>query len=329
MFFRNAFARPGMFASQRNNFQVPNAQPQPAPPPQQLPSGYRSQNYQTFSVQPGAENTVMGRPLSPAEREATYSNTMGMESPRPSMGIGDLTRRQGAMQAIATPPMASNTMGMEQPRFYQPPQMMGIMSLLSGLFGGGNAGAFNMAYQQQQRQPQRPQSVEDVLRSRGFNPPSKPTGMAMTADVSVYIDPVTGERTTGSGSMRPYHESLKKFYDQNPEALDIAKKYRSDAEERMQQQLASRKTNPFDQLGGAIQEPKAEPVRAVDMFGSPQGLGGFGQPQGGVQPFQPQGGFGQPQMGFGGKGGIKGGGMYGRPSYGMQARYSSPFQGFF
>jgi hypothetical protein len=53
MFFSNAFARPGMFASQRNNFQVPNAQPQPAPPPQQLPSGYQAQSYQTFSAQPG------------------------------------------------------------------------------------------------------------------------------------------------------------------------------------------------------------------------------------------------------------------------------------
>ena len=107
MFFSNAFARPGMFASQRNNFQVPNAQPQPSPPPRQLPSGYQAQSYQTFSVQPGAENTVMGRTLSPAEREATMSNDMGMppryNAPSSSMGIGDLMRRQGAMQAIAAP----------------------------------------------------------------------------------------------------------------------------------------------------------------------------------------------------------------------------------
>lgn len=66
--------------------------------------------------------------------------------------------------------------------------------------------------------------------------------------------------------------------------------------------------------------------------------GGFGQPQGGFQQFQPRGGFGQPQGGFGqppmggapgGKGGAKGGGMFGQPSYGMQARYSSPFGNLF
>jgi len=59
--------------------------------------------------------------------------------------------------------------------------------------------------------------------------------------------------------------------------------------------------------------PVSPPTRVTDMFGSSQGLGGFAQPQ----------------MGFGGKGGIKGGGMYGRPSYGMQARYSSPFGNLF
>jgi len=296
MFFNNAFARPGMFASQRNNFQVPNAQPQPAPPPQQLPSGYQAQSYQTFSAQPGIGALYQQRAAEPM-----VTNDMGMS--------GFLDRQAQSMpQPASYAPVASNTMGMEQIQRYQPPQMMGIMSLLSGLLGGGYGRGMGF-----QPPPQRPQSVEDVLRSRGFNPPSKPTGIAMTADVSRYTDPVTGKTITGSGSMRPYYESLKTFYDQNPEALDIAKKYKSDAEEKMQQQLASRKTNPVDQLGGAIQEPKAEPVRAVDMFGSPQGLGGFAQPQ----------------MGFGGKGGIKGGGMYGRPSYGMQARYSSPFQGFF
>ena len=37
-----------------------------------------SANYQTFSPLPGKENTVMGRPLSPGERQATMSNDMGM-----------------------------------------------------------------------------------------------------------------------------------------------------------------------------------------------------------------------------------------------------------
>jgi len=286
MFFNNAFARPGMFASQRNNFQVPNAQPQPAPPPQQLPSGYQSQSYQTFSVQPGAENTVMGRTLSPAEREATMTNDMGMppryNAPSPSIGIGDLMRRQAAMQAIAAPqrtytpedfgqvvpgapgfiagarqhiygglpkaalqqspaapPMASNTMGMEQPLFYRAPQMMGIMSLLSNLFGD-NFGQPPAPVRLENGEPPRPD----------FNMVDNDMGMSNFRD-------------------RP-------------------------------------KASPPS-------APVSPPARVTDMFGSPQGLGGFARPQ----------------MGFGGKGGIKGGGMYGRPSYGMQARYSSPFQGFF
>ena len=276
MFFSNAFARPGMFASQRNNFQVPNAQPQPSPPPRQLPSGYQAQSYQTFSVQPGAENTVMGRTLSPAEREATMSNDMGMppryNAPSSSMGIGDLMRRQGAMQAIAAPqrtytpedfgqvvpgtpgygglpkaalqqplaapPMASNTMGMEQPLFYRPPQMMGIMSLLSGLFGD-NFG-----------QPPVPIRAVGETPRPDFNMVDNDMGMSNFRDRPKASPP--------SASVSP-------------------------------------------------------PTRVTDMFGSPQGLGGFTRPQ----------------MGFGGKGGIKGGGMYGQPSYGMQARYSSPFQGFF
>jgi hypothetical protein len=240
MFFNNAFARPGMFASQRSNYRVPNAQPQPAPPPQRLPSSYLPQSYQTFSVQPGAEGTVMGRTLSPAEREATYSNNMGMESPRPSVGIGDFMRRQGAGQAIAAPPMASNTMGMEQPLLYQPPQMMGIMSLLSGLFGD-NFG----------QPPVQNRAIGETPRP-DFNMVDNNMGMSNFRD-------------------RP-------------------------------------KASPPS-------APVSPPTRVTNMFGSQRGISGFGQPFMGGAP--------------GGKGGAKGGGMFGQPSYGMQARYSSPFQGFF
>lgn len=56
----------------------------------------------------------------------------------------------------------------------------------------------------------------------------------------------------------------------------------------------------------------------------------FGEPLMG-NTSQPQGGFGRPPMGGapGGKGGAKGGGTFGQPSYGMQARYSSPFGNLF
>lgn len=245
MFFNNAFARPGMFASQRNNFQVPNAQPQPAPPPRQLPSGYQSQSYQTFSVQPGAENTVMGRTLSPAEREATMSNDMGMppryNAPSPSMGIGDLMRRQGAMQAITAPPMASNQMGMPPQQLYQAPnQMMGIVSLLGNLFG-----------------------------SNFGQPPVR--------DIAI------GETPRPDFNMVDNDMGMTNFRDRPKASPPSA--------------------------------PVSPPTRVTNMFGSQRGISGFGQPFMGGAP--------------GGKGGAKGGGMFGQPSYGMQARYSSPFQGFF
>jgi hypothetical protein len=226
MFFSNAFARPGMFASQRNNFQVPNAQPQPAPPPQQLPSGYQAQSYQTFSARPGIGALYQQRAAEPM-----ITNDMGMS--------GFLDRQAQSMpQPMSYAPVASNTMGMEQPRFYQPPQMMGIMSLLSGLFGD-NFG-----------QPPVPIRAVGETPRPDFNMVDNDMGMSNFRDRPKASPP--------SASVSP-------------------------------------------------------PTRVTDMFGSPQGLGGFTRPQ----------------MGFGGKGGIKGGGMYGQPSYGMQARYSSPFQGFF
>jgi hypothetical protein len=171
------------------------------------------------------------------------SNDMGMtpgyNAPSSSMGIGDLMRRQGAMQAITAPPMASNQMGMPPQQLYQTPnQMMGIVSLLGNLFG-----------------------------SNFGQPPVR--HMAI------------GEVHTPEFVMADNDMGMSNFRDQ-PKATPPA-------------------------------APVSPPTRVTDMFGSSQGLGGFAQPQ----------------MGFGGKGGIKGGGMYGRPSYGMQARYSSPFGNFF
>lgn len=99
--------------------------------------------------------------------------------------------------------------------------------------------------------------------------------------------------------------------------------------------------NPAARLGGTIGDARYSPQGPqYSQLPSPPPpfQGGFGQPQGGFQQFQPQGGFGQPQGGFGqppmggapgGKGGAKGGGMFGQPSYGMQARYSSPFGNLF
>ena len=135
-------------------------------------------------------------------------------------------------------PVASNTMGMEQIQRYQPPQMMGIMSLLSGLFGD-NFG----------QPPVQQRMIAETPRP-DFNMVDNDMGMSNFRD-------------------RP-------------------------------------KASPPS-------APASPPTRVTNMFGPPQGMDGFAQPQ----------------MGFGGKGGIKGGGMYGQPSYGMQARYSSPFQGFF
>lgn len=112
--------------------------------------------------------------------------------------------------------------------------------------------------------------------------------------------------------------------------------------------------NPAARLGGTIGDSRYSPqgpqygqLPTITSTGAPMGnefpqpppfQGGFGQPQRGFQQFQPQGGFGQPQGGFGqppmggapgGKGGAKGGGTFGQPSYGAQARYSSPFGNLF
>ena len=78
-------------------------------------------------------------------------------------------------------------------------------------------------------------------------------------------------------------------------------------------------------------DPFGPPLQADEVIrrANRQGMM-FGQPLMG-NTSQPQGGFGQPPMGGapGGKGGAKGGGTFGQPSYGMQARYSSPFGNLF
>jgi hypothetical protein len=108
----------------------------------------------------------------------------------------------------------------------------------------------------------------------------------MTQDMSgLGIDPVTGNMITGSSSMRGYHNALNDMYAQNPEALEIAKQYKSDPF-----QFGGEKGTRTDrgaalgsQLTQTIQPPLQPPIEMIQRPG-----GSVGQAQLETQRRQPQ-----------------------------------------
>jgi len=212
--------------------------------------------------------------------------------------------------------------------------MRGIGGLLAGLFGGARGG-YGGGYSPQGPQYGQPRTVQDFRISRlinesrlqeapnPFRPPPIPQGDAFMRG------PMSDEQRAQSQARlsarmqelgispddRPEYAAPPSF--QRPDNIDAA-------------------TPALRDLGAPLISTGAP--MGTEFPQPPPFQGGFGQPQGGFQQFQPQGGFGQPQGGFGqppmggapgGKGGAKGGGMFGQPSYGMQARYSSPFGNLF
>ena len=67
-------------------------------------------------------------------------------------------------------------------------------------------------------------SLEEVLSQRGFKVPEKPTGVMHQAMV-MYKDPITGKMQSGGAHGASHANAMSKFYEQNPEALDIAKQH--------------------------------------------------------------------------------------------------------
>ena len=166
----------------------------------------------------------------------------------------------------------------------------------------------------------RPPSLEEVLSQRGFEMPERPTG-AMTQDVRIHgKDPVTGRMRTGSGSLGGYFRAVDEMYAQNPEALGIAKQYKSDPFQfggkpsptqtlggqlnQTIQPLAQAQPAPEqalrDQRGAEIQEMQSMMREMMQMISALSNRGGFGGGYGG--------GFGgyspRQQMMFGGIGSI-------------------------
>jgi hypothetical protein len=130
-----------------------------------------------------------------------------------------------------------------------------------------------------------PPSLEEVLAERGFMMPKEPTG-GMTQDMAgLGIDPVTGNMITGSSSMRGYYNALNEMYAQNPEALEIAKQYKSDPFQ------FGGKPSPTVSLGSqltqTIQPPLQPPIEMIQRPGGSVGLPAERQAQLETQRRQP------------------------------------------
>jgi hypothetical protein len=127
--------------------------------------------------------------------------------------------------------------------------------------------------------------LEEVLAERGFMMPKEPTG-GMTQDMAgLGIDPVTGNMITGSSSMRGYYNALNEMYAQNPEALEIAKQYKSDPFQ------FGGKPSPTVSLGSqltqTIQPPLQPPIEMIQRPGGSVGLPAERQAQLETQRRQP------------------------------------------
>ena len=70
-------------------------------------------------------------------------------------------------------------------------------------------------------------SLEEVLSQRGFKVPEMKTGVEASIHL-MYKDPLTGEMTGGGPHAASHANAMSKFYEQNPEALKIAKQHKKD-----------------------------------------------------------------------------------------------------
>ena len=90
---------------------------------------------------------------------------------------------------------------------------------ISGQFGQLGSGQYGNASSK---------SLEEVLADRGFTMPEKPTGPESQIAI-MYKDPLTDKFTSGGPHAASHAKSLGDFYEQNPEAFDIAKQYDVDS----------------------------------------------------------------------------------------------------
>ena len=158
-------------------------------------------------------------------------------------------------------------------------------------------------------------SLEEVLSQRGFKVPEKPTGVMHQAMV-MYKDPITGKMQSGGAHGASHANAMSKFYEQNPEALDIAKQH-----QKGQQFQGS---GPTTSIGDSLRPPQEimpQPIRdrraRMDIHLAPPTRPSMGNPSGSLGgQIRPNPYSAPPQMG-GGFGGQMGGGMGGGQGMGQ------------
>ena len=121
-------------------------------------------------------------------------------------------------------------------------------------------------------------SLEEVLSQRGFKVPEKPTGVMHQAMV-MYKDPITGKMQSGGAHGASHANAMSKFYEQNPEALDIAKQH-----QKGQQFQGS---GPTTSIGDSLRPPQEimpQPIRdrraRMDIHLAPPTRPSMGNPSG-------------------------------------------------
>jgi len=180
--------------------------------------------------------------------------------------------------------------------------MRGIGGLLAGLlggFGGGFRGGYGGGYPM----------PSAYMRERGQTQEYRPEDMPR--------QPSLQERQQAESALAAGANPAARLGGTIGTPTEYISPLQQASQSRMQ---APSQPNALDQMQFGSGQPQGGPsLMGMDVYRRPP-ESGFGQPQGG---------FGQAPMGISGKGGAKGGGTFGQPSYGMQARYSSPFGNLF
>ena len=122
-------------------------------------------------------------------------------------------------------------------------------------------------------------SLEEVLSQRGFKVPEMQTGV-QDQMMRMFKDPITGKMTSGGAHAASHANAMSKFYEQNPEALNIAKQYQQDQQ--------------YNPGGGRDLPPPATPTRPGGIENLSGSLGGQIRPSPYSAPQMPQmgGGYG-------------------------------------
>jgi len=111
-------------------------------------------------------------------------------------------------------------------------------------------------------------SLEEVLSQRGFKVPEMKTGVQASISL-LYKDPITGKMISGGPHAASHANAMSKFYEQNPEALKIAKQHQKDQQ-----------YNPSGG-GGLHQGPLGPPQEIMPQpiqFSNGRPMSGTGQP---------------------------------------------------